>query len=62
MPTVIPYYRFSNGRELGIDVGSIVYEVIKSGIESKRGMHINPTPEIPKIGPLPVGNVLPPPK
>lgn len=62
VPTVIPYYRFSNGRELGIDVGSIVYEVIKSGIESKRGMHINPTPEIPKIGPLPVGNVLPPPK
>lgn len=59
---MIPYYRFSNGRELGIDVGSIVYEVIKSGIESKRGMHINPTPEIPKIGPLPVGNVLPPPK
>lgn len=29
-PTLMPYYRFSNGAELGIDIGSILYALLRS--------------------------------
>lgn len=62
MPTVMPYYRLGNGREIGIDVGAIVYEALKSRIANDRGgFRGNPTIQPPKIGPLPVGPALPPP-
>lgn len=52
-PMVIPYYRTSSGAEIGIDVGGILYQVIRSaasGSGSNWGNPGNPT-----IDPRPTG-------
>lgn len=50
-PIVIPYYRFSNGLEIGADVGGMLYNVIRSKHERRNS---NPTIGLPKFGPPPV--------
>lgn len=51
-PMAIPYYRFDNGQEIGIDVGGILYNIIRNNSHKHMG------PRNPVIGP-PVGG--PPP-
>lgn len=49
-PIVMPYYRTSGGAEIGIDVGGILYQVIRSASGNSWGNPGNPT-----IDPRPSG-------
>lgn len=53
-PIVMPYYRTSSGAEIGVDVGGILYQVIRSSGNSW-GAPRNPTVGRPDFGPPPVG-------
>lgn len=51
-PIVIPYYKFDNGATIGVDVGGMIYNMIRS----KSGYRENPTFGPPvNMGPPPVG-------
>ncbi len=51
-PIVMPYYRFNNGAELGVDVGGILFNIFRGAAESRHGNSGNPTIAPPKMGPL----------
>lgn len=51
-PTVIPYFHLGPGADIGVDVGGILYELLRSN--SHRGP-VNPTVGPFKPGPPPVG-------
>lgn len=54
-PIVMPYYRLSKNAELGIDVGGILYNIIKNNRNGgARGGNMNPTIPPPVMGPPPV--------
>ncbi len=53
-PMVIPYYRTSSGAEIGIDVGGIIYQVIRSAA-SGNGSSNWGNPGNPTIDPRPTG-------
>jgi hypothetical protein len=58
-PIVMPYYKLNNGAELGVDVGGILYNLLRSvKTESNWGQPGNPTiapprPTAPKVRPMP---------
>ena len=52
-PIVIPYYRLSKHAEIGVDVGGILYQLIKSNQGKSHG-NMNPTIAPPVSGPPPV--------
>lgn len=52
-PIVIPYYRLSKHAEIGVDVGGILYQLIKSNHGKSHG-NMNPTIAPPVSGPPPV--------
>lgn len=52
-PIVRPYYRLNGNTEIGVDVGGIIYNILKSNKSSHLGGRVNPT-----VGP-PVGSSLP---
>lgn len=52
-PIAIPYYKISKNAEIGVDIGGMLYQILKgSGSSSHR---MNPTIAPPKMGTLPVG-------
>lgn len=51
-PMVIPYYKLSKNAEIGVDVGGILYQIIRSN--SSHGQRMNPTIAPPRPGPPPV--------
>lgn len=53
-PIVMPYYRTSGGAELGIDVGGILYQVVRQTTGGSWGNQGNPTIGRPDFGPPPV--------
>ena len=53
-PIVMPYYRTSSGAEIGIDVGGILYQVIRQASGGSWGNPGNPTIGRPDFGPPPV--------
>lgn len=53
-PIVMPYYRLSKHTEIGLDVGGILYQLIKSNRGRSAGPNMNPTIAPPKFGPPPV--------
>lgn len=52
-PIAIPYYKISKNAEIGVDVGGMLYQIIRGSGNSSRRM--NPTIAPPKMGTLPVG-------
>lgn len=63
-PSLTPYYRTSSGAEIGVDVGSIIYNLINDAANRAAGKSWgpqNPTIAPPRIGVLPVGEAPPPP-
>lgn len=52
-PMATPYYRFDNGQEIGIDVGGILYNIIRNNSHKHIGPR-NPTFGPPVGGPPPV--------
>ena len=53
-PIVIPYYRLSKNAELGIDVGGILYNIVKKNRNGSMGGSMNPTIPPPVMDPPPV--------
>lgn len=53
-PMVIPYYRLSKHAEIGLDVGGILYQLIKSNQGKSMHGNMNPTIAPPVFGPPPV--------
>lgn len=53
-PIAMPYYRTSSGAEIGIDVGGILYQVIRQASGGSWGNPGNPTIGRPDFGPPPV--------
>lgn len=49
VPIVIPTYRFDNGFELGLDVGGIVYEILRSTVFDNRSQNHGPTIAPPRL-------------
>lgn len=52
-PVAIPYYKISKNAEIGVDVGGMLYQILRGSGKSSRPM--NPTIAPPKMGTLPVG-------
>ena len=48
VPVVIPYYRFEKFK-LGLDVGGIIYEILRSAVFDNRGFGGGPTIRPPKF-------------
>ncbi len=42
-PIVMPYYRTSSGATIGVDVGGILYQLVRSVSVGRGGNHTNPT-------------------
>lgn len=53
-PIVEPYYKINGKAAIGVDVGGILYNVLKSHSEQKNGYRSNPTLGPPVGGPPPV--------
>lgn len=53
-PIVMPYYRTSGGAEIGVDVGGMLYQVIRQASGGSWGNQGNPTIGRPDFGPPPV--------
>lgn len=53
-PIVQPYYRFNKNVSIGVDVGGIMYNVVKDYVEGKRRGGGNPVMAPPRQGPPPV--------
>ena len=51
-PMVIPYFKLSKSAEIGVDVGGMLYQIIRSN--SSHGQPMNPTIAPPRPGPPPV--------
>lgn len=63
-PSLTPYYRTASGAEIGVDIGSIIYNLINDAANRAAGKSWgpqNPTIAPPRIGTLPVGPAPPPP-
>jgi len=54
LPVVTPYYRTSGGAEFGVDLGGILYEVVRNASGKKWGGYGNPTIGRPDFGPPPI--------
>lgn len=53
-PIVMPYYKVNKDVSIGIDVGGILYEVVKYYIDRRDARHHGPVMAPPKAGPPPV--------
>lgn len=49
VPVAIPTYRFSNGFELGLDVGGIIYEILRSTVFDNSSRREGPTIAPPRL-------------
>lgn len=49
VPVAIPTYRFNNGFELGLDVGGIIYEILRSTVFDSNQRNSGPTIAPPRL-------------